>query len=986
MIKASEEKKLNKEQLESVQHGEGPLLIIAGAGTGKTTVVTERIKHLITKGLAKPSEILALTFTQKAAREMEERVDVLMPYGYTQMWISTFHSFCDRILRQEAIHIGINPGYRLLSDTDITMFIRKNIFAFELDYFRPLGNPNKFIGGMINHFSRLKDEDVSPSQYTDWVKTQNLELRTKNEEEKLEIKKYKELASTYKVYEELKVKEGVMDFADLVSYALKLFRKRKNILKNYQNQFKFILVDEFQDTNIAQNELLLLLAGKLQNITAVADDDQSIYKFRGAAVSNVIAFRKSFPQAKLIVLSKNYRSTQEILDKSYQLIQHNNPDRLEVKEDINKKLVAMRKSPGQPVEFIYNDRVENEAEAVVKKIKELAVGSSQDAEKKGKYSWKDFAILVRANNHAEPFVRALLRKGVPFQFLGPGQLFRQPEVKDLISYLQVLSNFEDSVALFRVLSMEYFDIATRDIIAVSICARKFNLSLFEACEAVTGLVKFNNVSIPQVSDEAREKLTKIITMIHRHLKLLHKETAGQILYYFLEDSGMIKNILDYKFPIDEKKAANISKFFSKLKTYEAEHDDATVNSVLDWIILSMELGESPLASDTDWVNNDAVNILTVHSAKGLEFKVVFLVNLVAQRFPTTEKKEQIPIPLELIKEVLPEGDYHEQEERRLFYVGMTRARDLLYFTAANYYGEGVREKKISPFVFETLGVDAKIVATTSSQLSLIDWQKEELPKFPEAAKSTSVTYLSYSQIDAFSLCPLHYKLRYILNIPPPTSPALSFGSSIHSTLRDFYNLAREGEKVTKENLLELLLKNWIRQGYSDKKYESEMLARGKKYLEDYFENEFNREVRTVLIEQPFTVPIHTPASFLKVGGRIDRVDDLGAGKIEIVDYKTGRVPSKREIDVNLQLSIYAIAATEVHEFPFARKAADVTLTLYYFDSRQKISTTRSMEQLQKEKERIMTVARNIEISDFRCSGNPICKTCEYKFFCGVLRD
>lgn len=876
--------------------------------------------------------------------------------------------------------MGINPGYRLLSDTDITMFIRKNLFAFDLDYFRPLGNPTKFIGGMINHFSRLKDEDVSPSQYTDWVKTQNSELRTKNEEEKLEMKKYQELASTYKVYEELKVKEGVMDFADLISYGLKLFRERKNILKNYQNQFKFILVDEFQDTNIAQNELLLLLAGKSQNITAVADDDQSIYKFRGAAVSNVIAFRKSFPQAKLIVLSKNYRSTQEILDKSYQLIQHNNPDRLEVKEGINKKLVAMRKSPGQPVEFLYNDRVENEAEAVVKEIKKLV-----DI-KVSKYSWKDFAILVRANNHAEPFVRALIRKGIPFQFLGPGQLFRQPEVKDLISYLQVLSNFEDSVALFRVLSMEYFDIATRDLIAVAICARKFNLSLFESCEAVADLQKFNNVVIPQVSDESREKLTKIITMIHRHLKLLHKEAAGQILYYFLEDTGLIKNILDYKFPIDEKKAANMSKFFSKLKTYEAEHEDATVVSVLDWIILSMELGESPLASDTDWVNNDAVNILTVHSAKGLEFKVVFLVNLVGQRFPTTEKKEQIPIPLELIKEVLPEGDYHEQEERRLFYVGMTRARDLLYFTAANYYGEGVREKKISPFVFETLGVDAKIAATTSSQLSLIDWQKEELPKFPGAQKTTTVSYLSYSQIDAFSLCPLHYKLRYILNIPPPTSPALSFGSSIHSALRDFYNLAREGGKVTKEKLLELLLKNWIRQGYSDKKYESEMFARGKKYLEDYFDREFNREVRTVLIEQPFTVPIRTAASFLKVGGRIDRVDDLGAGKIEIVDYKTGRVPSKREIDVNLQLSIYAIAATEVHEFPFARKAADVTLTLYYFDSRQKISTTRSMEQLQKEKERIMTVARNIEISDFRCSGNPICKTCEYKFFCGVLRD
>ena len=482
------EKKLNKEQLEAIRHGEGPLLIIAGAGTGKTTVVTERIKYLISQGLAEPSEILALTFTDKAAREMEERVDVMMPYGYTQMWISTFHSFCDRILRDEAVHIGLDPGFRLMTEAEATQFLRKNIFQFKLDYFRPLGNPMKFIQGMRQHFSRLQDEDIAPPEYLRWAQIKNEKLKMKNDSAKLKIeenerKKYLELANAYQKYSELKAKEGLMDFADLISNTLRLFRERPNILKQYQDQFKFILVDEFQDTNIAQNELAILLAGKKQNIAVSCDDDQAIYRWRGAAVSNVIQFKKRFPKAKIIVLTKNYRSTQEILDRAYHLIQFNNPDRLEVKEKINKKLSGMRKIPGEEIKFLYADRVENEAEMVANEIRQLTAHSSQLTAKR--YDYKGIAILVRANNHADAFVRALTRAGIPYQFLGPGMLFRQPEVKDLIAYLKVLYNFEDSVAMYRVLAMEHWDISGRDLAAINNFAHKLNLSLFEACEEIT---------------------------------------------------------------------------------------------------------------------------------------------------------------------------------------------------------------------------------------------------------------------------------------------------------------------------------------------------------------------------------------------------------------------------------------------------------------------------------------------------------------------
>jgi DNA helicase-2/ATP-dependent DNA helicase PcrA len=973
------QRKLNEAQQQAVSYGDGPLLIIAGAGTGKTTVITERIAHLIATEKAHPSEILALTFTEKAAREMEARVDMIMPYGYTQMWISTFHKFCDRILRQEAIHMGLSPVYRLMTEADATMLMRDNLFALGLSYFRPLGNPYKFISGLLQHFSRLQDEDISPKDYAAFVQKRKKEEADPDEETALELQKLEELASAYSKYQEIKIKAGMLDFGDLITMTLTLFRQRKNILSQYRKQFKYILVDEFQDTNIAQNDLVSLLAGPDRHITAVCDDDQSIYKFRGAAVSNVLSFRKHFADAAVIVLTENYRSTQSILDSSYALIQHNNPDRLEIREHIDKKLIAARKKTGEGPVLIYRDRVENEAEAVAREIKRLVTDGD------GGYSWKDVAILVRANNHGEPFVRALSRHGIPFQFLGPGQLFRQQEIKDLISYLTLLGNIEDSVSMFRVLSMPFFAINARDVAVMTSFAKKHALSLFESAEFFTGARTDDTLAVPFVSDDTKSRVEKIVAMIHRHLGLLAKETAGQILYFFLEDTGILPHVLHYSAPYDETKAANVAKFFNKLKTYETDHQDASVPAVLSWIELSMELGESPLAGDTDWSEHNAVNILTVHSAKGLEFPIVFLVNLVAARFPTIERREQIPLDDALIKEILPEGDYHLEEERRLFYVGMTRARDHLYFSAANYYGEGKREKKLSPFVAEVLGTQGPPQAVeTDRQLPLIDWQKTETPVF--AVPRQPVTYLSYSQIETFRLCPMHYKLRYILGIPTPTTASLSFGTSVHNAMREWYALHQAKQTVTKENVLALLAKHWIREGYGTKAYETEMKKRGERYLIQYFDTQFKPDAVTVALEQPFIVPVRDGDKRLNIGGKIDRVDLLPDGKIEIIDYKTGKMPTKREVDANLQLSMYAIAASEIKSKPFGAAVKDILLTLYFFDTNERITTTRTVDQLTLEKASIMATAREIETSEFLCSGNHLCASCEYKLFCGSVGD
>ncbi|PWB78287.1 MAG: hypothetical protein C3F08_08895, partial [Candidatus Methylomirabilota bacterium] len=431
---------LNAAQRAAVTHGEGPLLVIAGAGTGKTTVIARRIAHLITGKRARPEQILALTFTEKAAAEMERRVDLLVPYGFTDTWISTFHAFGDRVLREHALEIGLSPDFRLLTEPEQAIFFQEHLFELPLNYYRPLGNPLRHVQALLKLFSRAKDEDVDPEAYAACAETLAHQATAAPDDKALaeRARRETEIAAIYRKYQELMAREGKLDFGDLMIRTLSLLREHPLALRQLQERFRYILVDEFQDTNYAQFQIIKLLAAAHRNVTVVGDDDQSIFKFRGASISNILGFRREFPETHTVVLTDNYRSTPAILDAAYRLIQHNNPDRLEYREEVDKRLRPCG-GDGPLVESLVFRTYQDEADWVAGKIEELMEAQA--------CALRDIAILVRRNSDADPLLRSLNMKGIPWRFSGARGLYDREEVRLAISFLRLLADPHDSLSL-----------------------------------------------------------------------------------------------------------------------------------------------------------------------------------------------------------------------------------------------------------------------------------------------------------------------------------------------------------------------------------------------------------------------------------------------------------------------------------------------------------------------------------------------------------
>lgn len=970
------EYKINELQRNAIEHATSPLLVIAGAGTGKTTTLIEKIKFIIGQKLAKPEQILCLTFTEKASYEMQERVDVAMPYGFFQMQISTFHAFADEVLRNEIHHVGLNPAYDLMTQAQSVLFMKQHLFELKLKHFRPLSNPNKFIQGLLQHFSRLQDEDISPKQYSTWIS--GLKVTDMFTEE--DIQQYKELSEAYVLYKKIKSQNDVMDFGDLIFYLNLLLRTRPNILKYYREKFKYILVDEFQDTNIAQYELIKLLCPSSDNpkLTVVGDDSQAIYKFRGASVSNILTFMKDYKHAKQVTLNDNYRSNQSILDHAYKLIQNNNPNTLESKLGISKELISHKKNIQSAVEFRSFNHGDQEADWIADKILKLQASS---------YKFQDIAILVRANNHSNPIINSLKKRGIPFQFLGPGSLYKQPEVKDLIAYLQFLSDPENTISLYRVLSMEIFKLDQEDIIRLMSFSKKISQSFYQSIKICLSfdseIFETENKEtyephLPLITKDSKQKLIKIFSMLKRHFARINKDSAGEILYYFLEDSGYLQKLSKPDSEASEKQTLNVAQFFKKIKSIESTQEDNSVMAICNFINISLEIGESPRSEIDDSIVLDAVNIITIHGAKGLEFPIVFLPNLVAGRFPTYHRREQIPIPNDLIKEQLGEGDYHLEEERRLFYVGLTRAKDRVFLTASEIYGDGLRKKKISPFVIETVGREivennVNLQSGSREQLSIFDFKKHDEPVI---LPPLEIKNISYSQLQTYELCPLQYKYKYVLKIPTPQAAAASFGSTIHNVLHKFYKGFAVDPSWGLSHLLNLLDSTWIPVGYGSQAHHKRMKEEAREMLENFYHSFHRPEIEIVDLEKLFKIRID---STVFLTGKIDRVDRKKDGGIEVIDYKTGNQPDDKKLQKDLQLAIYASAVSDpgLYNVPIEK----IDLSFYFLQTRDKKTLTRTKEDLIDVKMRVKDTVDKIRKSEFEPKVGKWCDYCSFRMIC-----
>ncbi|MBI5699223.1 ATP-dependent helicase [Candidatus Saganbacteria bacterium] len=978
-------KGLNSEQAKAVTHGEGPLLIIAGAGTGKTTVITRRIAYLIAQKKAKPGEILALTFTDKAAQEMEARVDIMVPYGFVDVSLSTFHAFGDRVLRDHALDLGLRPDYRVISLSEQIIFFREHIFEFPLHYYKSLGDPTKHIEALLGVISRAKDEDVSPEEFLAWAKKKpplNLPLakgemsRAKSRDRGGERGQQLEVARIYKKYQELKAEKGLVDFGDQVSLTLKLFRKYSSVLKEYLKKYKFILVDEFQDTNYAQFELLKLLAGKNANLTVVGDDDQSIYKFRGAAISNILSFEKVYKKCKKIVLTKNYRSTQIILDSARRLIKFNDPERLEIKAKVDKRLVAVSETAAERrgskrVEHKHFDRVTSEADWVAQIINEK------------KYPLKEYAILVRSNADAEPFRQALNILGIPHQFSGGGGLYVFPEIKLLVSFLRVIGDPSDSVSLYDLSLSEVYQLDPLDLQKMNTFAGRRNLTLHHVFTHLEESQVRNSEFgvLNDIREESRATVKKIMEDIGHYLAFAKQKAAGEVLHQFLKKSGYLAKLTREQSVENENRIQNIAQFFEKVTEFKEIAEIDRVSEFVRHLNILKEAGDDPESAQPDF-DADAVQVLTLHKAKGLEFSVVFLVSLVADKFPVRTRKHPIELPEELIKEEIPPGDFHLMEERRLFYVGMTRAKRELYLTSAVDYG-GKRDRKVSQFVLEALDMPKADISVLKrpalTQIELFAAPEAIIPLERKRTKD-EVLPLSHYQIDDYLTCPLKYKYVHILRVPLLPNQQIIYGAALHQAVQTYFTAKKNRQKFTEKQLLDTFANNWSSEGFISRAHEEQRFAAGKTALKRFYKTEKKRGRVPLYVEEKFAFTDEG----MEVRGRWDLVEEsrvTGRGsQIFIVDFKSSEVKTQKEADRrvknSLQLSIYALSWQKKYG-----RLPD-SLELYFLESGLVGSTTINKEQTDETWEEISKVGKGIREADYRATPSfRSCSYCPYNEIC-----
>ncbi|WP_313524228.1 DNA helicase PcrA [Anaerotignum sp.] len=608
---------LNEMQQKAVLQKDGPVLVLAGAGSGKTGALTVRIAHLLETGV-KPWNILAITFTNKAAKEMKERVHKLVKDGAEEIWISTFHATCVRILRREIHHLDYDGQFSIY-DADDQEKLMREVFK-QLDF--ATTDKSFSVKGAMSIISSLKEEMIPWEDYLKTADPSDL--------------KASRVAKVYRLYQKRLKENNALDFDDLIYKTVMLFRNHPDVLDKYQERFRYIMVDEYQDTNTSQYELVYMLAAKYKNLCVVGDDDQSIYGWRGANIRNILEFEKDFPETVVIKLEQNYRSTKKILEAANAVI-HNNQTR--------KDKSLWTENDGGSILHIYKAENEyDEARFVAERIQEIV--------NEGK-AHKDMAVLYRTNAQSRAVEDQFVRKGIPYRLFGGVRFYERKEIRDILSYLKVLANPADTIALRRIINVPKRGIGEASIDKVVFFAEENNLSLFEA------LGRLDEITELKTRASKFRDFYQIITSLQADTGNL---SAAELIDTVVKRSGYFQFLMTEGTEEALSRLQNIDEFVNKAVEYDKTNPEGGLAGFLEEVALVADI-------DSYEAGDDAVVLMTLHSAKGLEFPYVYMIGMEEGMFPT-------------FRAVMYGGEKDIEEERRLCYVGITRAREELFMTHA----------------------------------------------------------------------------------------------------------------------------------------------------------------------------------------------------------------------------------------------------------------------------------------------------------------
>ena len=603
---------LNSQQRKAVTHPAGPLLVLAGAGSGKTRVLTYRIAYLIKNQAVNPRNIIAITFTNKAAQEMKERLQQLLP-SVNDILVSTFHSACVRFLRFDIDKLGYNRNFIIFDTQDSQALIKECLQALNID-------EKKFApAAVLNYISRAKDRLLEPSKCLDNAK----DIREKT------------MATLYELYQRRLKEHNALDFDDIIVKTVQLFKEFPAVLSYYQKRFLHILVDEYQDTNLAQYELVRMMAAKHRNLCVVGDDDQSIYAFRGADIRNILEFEQDFPDATVIRLEQNYRSTKTILNAANDVIDNNFARK--------KKRLWTDNGEGEKINLVTLEDEGQEAYFIAQEINNRIFRDN--------LNYKDFAVLYRTNAQSRVLEEVMVRMRLPYKIIGGLRFYQRKEIKDILAYLRVITNPSDDVSLLRIINVPKRGIGTTTVDRLKAAAEERNQSIFDIIMDGKGL---------SISSGTLNKLQAFLLMMQDFRDVADTMSVSELINYVLEQTGYMDKLISENTNEALSRAENLREMIGAAMDFEQKMPDGTLEDFLT---------ELALVSDVDDLDedSDAVVLMTLHNAKGLEFPIVFMAGMDEGIFPHS-------------RSLLDEDQL--EEERRLCYVGMTRAKKKLYMTRA----------------------------------------------------------------------------------------------------------------------------------------------------------------------------------------------------------------------------------------------------------------------------------------------------------------